>query len=92
MDSPQHWQAWNEDGGIIVRLDAQQVRVELICDTTQRRYLRQCALAEYFTESGQGDCGPLRDAIAAELDAATVADITNTIRLRQQANPHGDES
>ncbi|MCU0754213.1 MAG: hypothetical protein MUE46_03725 [Xanthomonadales bacterium] len=82
MESPQQWQAWNEDGGIVVRLDDAQVVVELICDTTQRRYLRQCALTAYFSEAGHGDCGPLREAIAAEMDEATVVAIDAAVRAR----------
>ncbi len=82
IPSDELWQAWTDDSGLIVRITADAITAELVCEATQRRYLRFCLLKDYFTEQGRDGFDPIRDYVARDMDQATAAAIAEAVRSR----------
>lgn len=78
----QLWMVWDLDGGIIVRVDPDGVRVELICAETQRRVASHCDLRAYLGESGGHGPIPLRQTVARRLPADHSIDVELAVRSR----------
>jgi hypothetical protein len=76
------WMAWGDGGGIVVRVDARGITVELICDRILRRDLQHCPLATFVGEPATEAAERLRGWIARHLDPARIIDIDDAVRSR----------